>query len=214
MVWRQQCRPLLLKPGKSIVELMMAQRKLVGQLWCPGANVAQEQGLCRAETCDSRQNGSLWVESVPCLHAETQRLPVVQQMFVKVCCCIPRTALASLLHCINVSVAAAVASHSCTHLTQGHEVFSLSTDRRDVLLQILHTKQRAELMVLCYPYMPILRVLLDTCASNDEPTYEQLTAITEPNFMEQEWQQLNEYIPVVTDKTFHQMNHEYLPFQH
>lgn len=82
------------------------------------------------------------------------------------------------------------------------------------LLQVLNTKQRAELMVLCYPYMSILRTLLDTCASAEEPTFEQLTAITEPSFMQQEWHHFTEYIQTVTSKTFQQMNHNYLPFQH
>ena len=68
-------------------------------------------------------------------------------------------------------------------------------------------------MVLCYPYMPILRVMLDTCADSQEPTFEQLTAIIEPNFMEHEWQQFTSYIQNVTNKTFHQTFHDYLPIQ-
>ena len=68
-------------------------------------------------------------------------------------------------------------------------------------------------MVLCYPYMPILRVLLDTCASRGEPTFEQLTAITEPDFMGNEWQHFTGYIQDVTSKTFHQISHDYLPIQ-
>ena len=68
-------------------------------------------------------------------------------------------------------------------------------------------------MVLCYPYMPVLRIFLDTCASNEEPTYEQLTAITEPDFMNQEWQQFTAYIQTATSRIFHQTFHDYLPLQ-
>lgn len=76
---------------------------------------------------------------------------------------------------------------------------------------VLNTKQRAELMVLCYPYMPILRVLLDTCAPDDAPSYQELTANAQKHISHVDWQRFTEYIKLVSAHTFGQVARDYLP---
>ena len=76
-------------------------------------------------------------------------------------------------------------------------------------LQVLETMQRAQLFVLCYPYLPMCCMLLDAVANSTEASTQELVANATREPMEAEWKAFLDYlIPLASDQSFF---HEHVP---
>lgn len=78
-----------------------------------------------------------------------------------------------------------------------------------VYSQVLTTKQLAEMMVHCYPYMPVMEPFMHSLAADvGYPSKEEIVAAAQTHPMETEWKQFNEYAKLAASRIFH----NYLPF--
>lgn len=76
-------------------------------------------------------------------------------------------------------------------------------------LQVLTTKQLAEMIVHCYPYMPGMEPFVHTVAAEaGHPSKEDITAAAQTNHMDSEWRQFNEYAKYAASDIFH----DHVPF--
>ena len=77
------------------------------------------------------------------------------------------------------------------------------------VMQVLTTKQLAEMMVHCYPYMPSMEPFIHSLAAETGyPNKEDVVAVAQTNHMTTEWQQFNEYAKHAASGIFH----EHVPF--
>lgn len=75
--------------------------------------------------------------------------------------------------------------------------------------QVLTTKQLAEMMVHCYPYMPVMEPFMHSLAADiGDPSKEEIVAAAQTHPMETEWKQFNAYAKLAASSIFH----NYLPF--
>ena len=78
-------------------------------------------------------------------------------------------------------------------------------------MQVLTTKQLAEMMVHCYPYCPVLEPFLDSLAAElGMPGKEEVVAAAQTHPMTDEWKQFTQYAKLAASDIFH----DYLPFRH
>ena len=76
-------------------------------------------------------------------------------------------------------------------------------------LQVLTTKQLAEMMVHCYPYMPVMEPFMHSLAADmGYPSKEEIIAGAQTRPMAAEWQQFNAYAKLAASEIFH----DYVPF--
>ena len=74
----------------------------------------------------------------------------------------------------------------------------------DAHLQVLTTKQLAEMMVHCYPYMPSMEPFIHSVATETgHPSKEDIIAAAQTNHMDSEWRQFNEYAKYAATDIFH-----------
>jgi len=72
------------------------------------------------------------------------------------------------------------------------------------MLQVLTTKQLAEMMVHCYPYMPSMEPFIHSLAVEaGYPVKEDIVAAAQTNHMATEWKQFNEYAKYAATQLFH-----------
>lgn len=77
------------------------------------------------------------------------------------------------------------------------------------MLQVLTTKQLAEMMVHCYPYMPSMEPFIhNLAAETGYPIKEDVVAAAQTNHMTTEWRQFSEYAKYAATEIFH----EHVPF--
>lgn len=78
-------------------------------------------------------------------------------------------------------------------------------------VQVLTTKQLAEMMVHCYPYMPVMEPFLHSLAADlGQPGKEEVVAAAQTHPMTDEWKQFTQYAKLAASDIFH----DYLPFRH
>ena len=78
-------------------------------------------------------------------------------------------------------------------------------------MQVLTTKQLAEMMVHCYPYMPVMEPFLHSLAAKvGHPDQEEVVATAQTHPMTEEWKQFNQYAKLAASDIFH----DYLPIKH
>ena len=76
-------------------------------------------------------------------------------------------------------------------------------------MQVLSTKQLAEMMVHCYPYMPSMEPFIHSLAAGSGyPPKEEIVAAAQTNQMATEWRQFNEYAKYAATDIFH----DHVPF--
>ena len=69
---------------------------------------------------------------------------------------------------------------------------------------MLTTKQLAEMMVHCYPYMPSMEPFIHSIAAETgHPSKEEVVAAAQTNHMNNEWRQFNEYAKYAATDIFH-----------
>ena len=72
-------------------------------------------------------------------------------------------------------------------------------------MQVLTTKQLAEMMVHCYPYMPSMEPFIHSLAAEaGHPPKEDIVAAAQTNHMASEWRQFNEYAKYAATDIFHE----------
>lgn len=70
---------------------------------------------------------------------------------------------------------------------------------------MLTTKQLAEMMVHCYPYMPSMEPFIHSLATETgHPPKEDIVAAAQTNHMAVEWRQFNEYAKYAATDIFHE----------
>ncbi|KAL3135585.1 hypothetical protein ABBQ38_006065 [Trebouxia sp. C0009 RCD-2024] len=80
---------------------------------------------------------------------------------------------------------------------------------RAVYRGVLTTKQLAEMMVHCYPYVPSMEAFIHSVAAEEgHPSMDDVVAAAQTNHMEAEWRQFNEYAKYAASDIFH----DHLPF--
>ena len=76
-------------------------------------------------------------------------------------------------------------------------------------VQVLTTKQLAEMMVHCYPYMPVMEPFMHSLAADmGYPSKEEIVGAAQTHPMASDWKQFNEYAKYAASEIFH----SYLPF--
>lgn len=106
---------------------------------------------------------------------------------------------------------ATCASHCSLHLTKRlHSVTHAVPEYLCIfahclaLIQVLTTKQLAEMMVHCYPYMPSMEPFIHSLAAETRhPAKEDIVAAAQTNHMANEWKQFNEYAKYAATDIFH-----------
>ena len=69
---------------------------------------------------------------------------------------------------------------------------------------MLTTKQLAEMMVHCYPYMPSMEPFIHSVAvETGHPSKEDIVAAAQTNRMDSEWRQFNAYAKFAATDIFH-----------
>ena len=69
---------------------------------------------------------------------------------------------------------------------------------------MLTTKQLAEMMVHCYPYMPSMEPFIHSVAAEaGHPSKEDVVGAAQTNHMDSEWRQFNQYAKYAATDIFH-----------
>ena len=77
-------------------------------------------------------------------------------------------------------------------------------------MQVLTTKQLAEMLVHCYPYVPSMEAFIHSVAAEEGHfSKEDVVAAAQTNHMDAEWRQFCEYAKYTATDIFH----DHLPFR-